>query len=134
MSDQDHYPDHDHVRRFGDDEALYRPEDQSGSTSSGLPLPGATPRAVAFGIGIGVLIVLGIALAIIVLVATGCKVTKPVCVVDANGHLGPPDCVITTATEAQYKQFQEKVSAERLRLMKQMHGDMSKEMREHRMP
>ncbi len=125
------YPDQDHVHRWGDDAVHDRPEDNE---QRRLPLPGAPSRAIGIGLGISALIVIGIALAIIVLVATGCTVAKPVCQVDAKGHVGPQDCVVTAATEAQYKQFQEKASAEGVRRLKKMHEDMSKEMREHRQP
>ena len=120
------FPDKDHLRHFPDDANSDPPQ------SSELRVR-VRPVVFLTGIGIGALVCLGIAIAIIVIVASGCKVNDPPCLYDANGHVNHP-CVITPETMASEKRWQAAVKAKQLELLKKQHGDMSKAMRDYRMP
>ena len=136
MSDSENqgYPDRDHVHRWGDDAVQYRPEDESGFRQKRLPLPGATPRAIVWGLGIGALICLGIFAAIAAIIASGCSRAKPACTLDTRGIVANQPCQVTAETVAAKERFDPKVKAEQQRLLKEQHKDLDKTIREYRMP
>lgn len=130
MSDSQNqmYPDREHVHRWGDDGALPARE-----RHGRLLIPGATPRALAWGLGIGAAICLGIAIACMVILS-GCTVAKPACQLDGKGLVANPPCEFTAETLAAKASFDRQVAAERQRLLREQHKDIDKTMRDFRMP
>lgn len=128
-SENQMYPDHDHVHRWGDDATLPGPVSGSGF----LPVRGP---AIALGIGISCLIVTGCLAVLIVtmLFTSGCSRPQPACVVNDLGNIVNQPCVITAETEAQYQRAVAKARAEGLRRLREQHKDIDKTMRDFRMP
>ncbi len=118
------FPDEGHLRHFPDDANSDNPAERFRRPGILAEVrPGAYALAIAIGMG----------LACVIALCSGCSVAKPPCVLDAHGELNYP-CVITAETMAQERRLQAKIQAEQMRLLKEQHKDVSKTMKDFRMP
>ncbi len=132
------YPDHDHVHRWGDDINTHGPDEDQ--RMPGGRLPGLNRRSLKWGVGLGFLIVAVLMIFMLFIPMMGCAVprvgceAKPPCTVDTKGRIANQPCEITEDTIAAKERFDRRAWEEGMRKLREQHQDMSKAMRDYKMP